>query len=81
MYFGLPCIGTNTGAVPEMICDGESGYLVPVDDAATLADRLIALLRDPALGARMGNAGRQRARAVFTWPASVGRMLDIMRPT
>jgi glycosyltransferase involved in cell wall biosynthesis len=79
MYFGVPCVGTDTGAVPEMIIDGESGYLVPVDDAAALADRLLALLTNPELAARMGAAGRRRAREVFTWPAAIDRMLAVMR--
>jgi starch synthase len=79
MYFGVPCIGTDTGAVPEMIIDGETGYLVPVDDAAALADRLLTVLRDPALASRMGDAGRRRAREIFTWPAAIDRMLAVMR--
>ncbi|HZS60423.1 MAG TPA: glycosyltransferase family 4 protein [Gemmatimonadaceae bacterium] len=79
MYFGVPCIGTDTGAVPEMIIDGETGYLVPVDDAEALADRLVTVLRDPVLASRMGDAGRRRAREIFTWPAAVDRMLAVMR--
>lgn len=79
MYFGLPCIGTDTGAVPEMIVDGETGFLVPVNDAPMLAERLLALLGDPERGARMGDAGRRRARQLFSWQAAVGRMLDVMQ--
>jgi starch synthase len=36
MHFGLPCVGTATDAVPEIVADGETGYLVPVDDEAAL---------------------------------------------
>jgi alpha-maltose-1-phosphate synthase len=79
MYFGVSCVGTDTGAVPEMIINGETGYLVPVDDAAALADRLLALLTNAELAARMGDAGRRRAREVFTWPAAIDRMLAVMR--
>lgn len=79
MYFGVPCVGTDTGAVPEMIIEGETGYLVPVDDASGLAERLLAILNDPELAARMGEAGRRRAREIFTWPAAIDRMLAVMR--
>ncbi len=79
MYFGVPCVGTNTGAVPEMIVDGETGYLVPVDDAGALAEKVLALLNDPDRASRMGAAGRQRAREIFTWPAAIDRMLRVMR--
>jgi glycosyltransferase involved in cell wall biosynthesis len=78
MYFGVPCVGTNTGAVPEMIIDGETGLLAPVDDAGALADRLLALLGDPDRAIRMGDAGRRRARQIFTWSAAVDRMLEVM---
>lgn len=79
MYFGVPCIGTDTGAVPEMIIEGETGYLVPVDDVAALADRLLKVLTNSEMAARMGDAGRRRAREVFTWPAAIDRMLAVMR--
>jgi glycosyltransferase involved in cell wall biosynthesis len=80
MYFGLPCVGTNAWAVPEMITDGVTGYTVPVDDAAALADRLLRLLSDPALARRFGDAGREYARCHFTWPAVAGRMMRAIEP-
>jgi starch synthase len=80
MYFGLPCVGTNAWAVPEMITDGVTGYTVPVDDAEALAARLVELLRDPALGRRMGEAGRARAESHFTWRAVAERMMRVVDP-
>lgn len=67
MYYALPCVGTRTGAVGEMIADGRTGFLVEVDDEAAMADRLVRLLRDPALAREMGLAGRQRARERYSW--------------
>ena len=78
MYFGLPCVGTNAWAVPEMIADGVSGYTVPVGDVDALSDRLVRLLNDGALARRMGEAGRTRAEDHFTWRAVVERMTDTM---
>ena len=78
MYFGLPCVGTNAWAVPEMITDGISGYTVPVGDVTALSDRLARLLTDRSLARRMGDAGRARAEDHFTWRAVVERMTDTM---
>ena len=75
MFFGLPCVGTDAWAVPEMITDGETGYTVPVDDVPALADRLVRLLTNPAEAARMGAAAAARARTEFTWRAVVDRMM------
>lgn len=75
MHFGLPCVGTSVWAVPEMVVEGETGFLVEVDDSAALADRLLRILRDPALAHRMGAAGRTRAQARFTW-AVVAKQIE-----
>jgi len=80
MYFGLPCVGTNAWAVPEMVVDGQTGFTVPVDDLEALADRLLRLLGDQALAARMGRAGRARAERMFTWRLTAQRMMDGIRP-
>jgi starch synthase len=74
MFFGVPCIGTNAWAIPEIVAEGETGYLVPIDDEAALAQRMVELLRDPQLAARMGAAGRRRAERHFTWDAVVRRI-------
>ena len=76
MHFGLPCIGTNVWAVPELIADAQTGYLVSPDDVDALAKKLILLLRDRELARRMGNAGRQRARTLFTWSRAAERIIE-----
>jgi alpha-maltose-1-phosphate synthase len=78
MHFGLPCIGSRAWAVPEIIADGETGFTVPVDDVDALTDRLHRLLSDPTLARTMGEAGRARARRLFTWKAVVGRMTEVI---
>jgi glycosyltransferase involved in cell wall biosynthesis len=55
-----PVVATRVGGVPDVIDDGEDGFLVEVGDIPALADRLEQLARDPALRARMGKAGRER---------------------
>jgi glycosyltransferase involved in cell wall biosynthesis len=54
----IPVIGTYHGGIPEIIDDGVTGYLVAERDAEALGDRLCAILRDPALGSRLGAAAR-----------------------
>jgi starch synthase len=80
MHFGLSCIGPRACAVPEIIRDGETGFTVDVDDVDGLTDRLLRLLTDRTLAEQMGEAGRARAREIFTWPRVVERMLATMAP-
>ncbi|MCC7368459.1 MAG: glycosyltransferase [Chloroflexi bacterium] len=53
-----PVVSTRVGGVPNVVHDGENGLLVPPRDAAAFADAVVALLRDPARGALLGQAGR-----------------------
>ena len=79
MFFGLPCVGTASWAIPEMIADGETGYTVPRGDVAALAERLAGLLTDPLMARRMGLAGRQRAEERFSWRAVAARMTTALQ--
>jgi glycosyltransferase involved in cell wall biosynthesis len=72
MAAGKPAISTNTSSMPEIIVDGQTGYLVPPGDAETLASRAIELLQNPELREQFGRAGRERAAELFT----IERMID-----
>jgi glycosyltransferase involved in cell wall biosynthesis len=78
MFFQLPCVATEVWAIPEIVVDGETGYTVPLDDLGALTDRLLRVLRDPALARRMGAAGRARAEREFTWAAVTRKMVETM---
>lgn len=65
MACARPAVCTAVGGIPEMINDGETGYLVPPKDPPQLADRLVRLLRDPQTARRMGSAARARVEAEF----------------
>jgi colanic acid/amylovoran biosynthesis glycosyltransferase len=54
-----PVVGTRHGGIPEAVFDGHNGFLVPEHDPDALAERLIALLRDPQLCDQFGKAGRE----------------------
>jgi glycosyltransferase involved in cell wall biosynthesis len=59
MQAGCPVVCTDTGGNPELVHDGHNGFLVPVGNAAALAERLVRLLSDNALARRLGAAGRE----------------------
>ena len=72
MLAAKPVVAARAGSAPELVADGETGLLVPVDDAGALAGALGALLADPARKESMGRAGLERARSEF----SVARMAE-----
>jgi glycosyltransferase involved in cell wall biosynthesis len=59
-------VATTVGGIPEVMVDGTTGFLVPPHDPQAMAGRLVALLKDPALRTRMGEAALARAREHFT---------------
>ena len=69
MLAGLPVVASNVSSLPELVVDGETGLLVRPDDPSALALGIARALEERA---RLGAAGRERARAEF----SVARMAD-----
>jgi glycosyltransferase involved in cell wall biosynthesis len=65
MFAGLPIVSTDVGGIPEMVVDGETGFLVPPDDDEAIADAIEKLLADDTLRTEMGLASRARAFAHF----------------
>jgi glycosyltransferase involved in cell wall biosynthesis len=78
MAHRLPCVGTTSCAMPEIIAEGVTGFTVPPGDAPALADRLLTLLRDPALCRSMGEQGYQRYLEHFNWPTVCRKMREIL---
>ena len=60
MAAGKPVVATMVGGAAEAVVDGETGYLVPTDDAASMAERLVTLLSDGEMSLRFGAAGFRR---------------------
>ncbi len=75
MAAGLPCIGSTGGALPELIEEGVTGFLVPPGDEEALLARMRELAMTPDLCHTLGKAGAVRYRERFTWDAVAGRML------
>src|SRR2546423_5580666 len=86
-------VATATGGIPEVVADGRTGLLVPVEQVddgtgtpvdpdafvADLATAIAALLADPARAADLGRAGRARAVAEFSWRSIAERTVEVYR--
>ncbi len=77
MACGTAVAGSRTGGIPEVVADGETGLLVPPDDPAELARALNTLLADPDRADAMGQAGRKRAVAEFSWTTIAAQTADL----
>jgi glycosyltransferase involved in cell wall biosynthesis len=66
MAAGKPVVATDGGGVPEIVLDGVTGLLVPMNQPAPMAEAIEKLLADPQAAARMGRLGRERAREFFS---------------
>jgi glycosyltransferase involved in cell wall biosynthesis len=62
---GRPVVASDVGGISDIVVDGETGVLVPPGDDARVAAAVLRLLDDPALGVRMGQAGRRRIEQHF----------------
>jgi glycosyltransferase involved in cell wall biosynthesis len=76
MACGRPVVASATGGLPEAVIDGETGLLVPAGDVGALRDGLRALLSDPMLRRRLGEAARRRA-CLFTASAITARIEQV----
>jgi glycogen synthase len=77
MACGTPVVASRVGGIPEVVVDGETGRLVEPGNAGALADALRQALADPAGARRMGEAGRRRVEAHFSWDRIADRTLAI----
>ncbi len=76
---GVPAIVSDRGSLPEVVDDGRTGRVVPIDDPQPLADALAQLLADDEMRRTLGEAARNDAAARFTWEQCARETLDAYR--
>jgi len=74
---GVAVIGSNSGAIPEVI--GQAGRIVPEQDPAALARAIDELAADPSIVRQLGRMGREQVEKHYTWERVAGRMAAIYR--
>jgi phosphatidylinositol alpha-1,6-mannosyltransferase len=75
---GKPVIAGDSGGAPDAVREGETGYVVGGRDPATLTKRLVELLTDRAMAARMGAAGRAWTEREWRWDLQAARMMELL---
>ena len=72
-----PVIASDTGGVPELLLNHETGFLIPVGDVDRLAEEISKLAQDRASGQKMGLNGFRHVAENFSWESSLDRMSDL----
>ena len=75
---GLPVVATRHAGIPDVVIDGETGYLVDAGDETTMAARMIELARHPDLSARLGARGRAHIAANYSIEQNVAALSSIL---
>lgn len=73
----VPVVASNVGGIPEVVIDGETGYLFPPGNADLCADRVLRLLSDEPLRRRMGRKGRRLILQFYTWQKVLEKVENI----
>ncbi len=76
---GLPVVATRHGGIPDVVIDGETGYLVNEGDVEGMAERMLLLAKSPELAERLGSAARERIRGIFSIERSVSNLWKIIK--
>jgi len=79
MAAGRPVVVTRTTSLPELVVDGETGFVVPPNDLETLGSRIRQLVGNPVLAEQMGRRAREHVRANFSWGTVALRGLTFYR--
>jgi glycosyltransferase involved in cell wall biosynthesis len=77
MAAGKPLVGTRAGAIPELVRDGETGFLVPKRRPEAIAECVLKLVGDPELRRRLGTAGRAVAEREFDLDRNLDELMGL----
>ncbi|MCK4597405.1 glycosyltransferase, partial [bacterium] len=70
----LPVIASNIGGLPEVVIDGETGFLVPSKDPNAIAEKMVLLMQEIELRKRMGEAARRFVEQNYVWEENAKEM-------
>lgn len=77
MASGLPCVVTNVGGNPELVVDGETGYVVPTNGLEAMAQKVLCLLENEGLARNMGERGRKLMEEDFKMEKMIRKTEEI----
>jgi phosphatidylinositol alpha-1,6-mannosyltransferase len=76
---GLPVVAGDSGGAPDAVLEGETGWVVPGGSVAVAAERMIALLADPAAARAAGEKGRAWVEREWRWDGLAARLGDLLQ--
>jgi glycosyltransferase involved in cell wall biosynthesis len=77
MAAGLPVVGTRVGGIPELVADGETGFVVDAESPTALAEALERVAESPGPRLELGRRGRERVNEHFSSAGVARRMVEL----
>jgi glycosyltransferase involved in cell wall biosynthesis len=81
MASGVPVVASDRGSIPEVVGDGDAGFVCDPSGPGSFVDKVLLLLGDRALRERLGVGGRERAEKLFTWERCVAATRRVYEQT
>jgi glycosyltransferase involved in cell wall biosynthesis len=78
MSHNMPVVSTWHAGIPEAVVDGATGYLVEEGDSIAMAERIVALVKNPVLRHQLGISAWERAREQFSWEKEKMGLLSLL---
>jgi len=76
MAHQIPCVGTNICAIPEIISDNKTGFVVEPKNVKMLSSRIMDVLKNPVMAQEMGMRGYEKYSQHYTWSTVCGKMIN-----
>ena len=78
MMFGLPVISTDEGGIPDIVKDGETGFIVDKQNPKKLAEKIKHLIDNPEKASLMGEKGKEKFKREYTLSHFEQNMIEIL---
>ena len=77
MAMEKPIVGTNVGGIPELVNNGQTGYVVEKGNLAMAVEAILSILSDNNLARKMGQLGRKTIRERYSWSIIAKKVLNV----